>query len=263
MIVDINAFFGKIPYWPIPCHTRDQVLAHLAGTGITHPILMSTRGVFVNCQDGNAETLQAVSEIGKDRLHGFTVSPMFQDRVQAEIEIAVKNGAKSIRLFPLNHSFTLKNRAFFEVLCPAALRYGLPIQISYRLFMNWSLGTVPFPEIADVARAYPQNVFIICGPNYLKELEEVQQIMFASDHCCLEISCIRQYGALAGLVKTVGADRLFLGTGFPFQQAAPVVATVMNAEISETDRSKILYANAVRVFHLDEPRELAASPPTT
>lgn len=253
MIVDINAFVGEIPYWPTPFSGSERILSHLSQAGISHPLLLSTRGVFVNCLEGNLETLKIVAASSDTCSSSCTFSPMFSHVLEAEIEQAAKNGVRSIRLFPLNHSYSLKNSAFFEVLCPAASRFKWPIQIAYRLFMNWSLPTLSFGDILGLVRSYPNNLFIVSGPNYLRELEEIEQIMKVCDHCGLDISCVQHSEGIPRVIKQVGVERLFFGTGFPFQQAVPVLAKVENAAITSAEKAKILYENAVAAFRLAAP----------
>jgi predicted TIM-barrel fold metal-dependent hydrolase len=55
-------------------------------------------------------------------------------------------------------------------------------------------------------------------------------------------------GMLADAVSKVGADRILYGTDYPGYDPAPFIESVLNAKISEGDKEKIFYGNAVRLL---------------
>jgi aminocarboxymuconate-semialdehyde decarboxylase len=53
------------------------------------------------------------------------------------------------------------------------------------------------------------------------------------------------------LVKTVGVDRVMMGSDYPFDMGDPdPVGLVNKAKLSDTDRQKVLFGNASRLFKI-------------
>ena len=55
MIIDINAYIGRWPFWPVRASTAAEVAAEFDKWHIDAAAISSTRGIFVNCADGNHE----------------------------------------------------------------------------------------------------------------------------------------------------------------------------------------------------------------
>jgi predicted TIM-barrel fold metal-dependent hydrolase len=53
---------------------------------------------------------------------------------------------------------------------------------------------------------------------------------------------------LADAVSKVGADRILYGTDYPGYDPAPFIESVLNAKITDDDKEKIFYGNAVRLL---------------
>jgi predicted TIM-barrel fold metal-dependent hydrolase len=49
----------------------------------------------------------------------------------------------------------------------------------------------------------------------------------------------------------VGADRVVLGSDFPFGKQEDMVKSIMKADLSQQERELILASNAVRILHLE------------
>jgi predicted TIM-barrel fold metal-dependent hydrolase len=54
--------------------------------------------------------------------------------------------------------------------------------------------------------------------------------------------------ALRFCIEKLGADNIMWAIDYPYQPTAPAVAFIENAPLSETERQKICYANAERIF---------------
>ncbi|WP_335340793.1 amidohydrolase family protein [Luteitalea pratensis] len=48
----------------------------------------------------------------------------------------------------------------------------------------------------------------------------------------------------------MGADNIMWAIDYPFQPTGPAVAFIESAPMSETDREKIAYKNAERIFRI-------------
>ena len=56
--------------------------------------------------------------------------------------------------------------------------------------------------------------------------------------------------ALRYCIDRIGADNIMWAIDYPYQPTSPAVAFIESAPMSETDREKIAYKNAERIFHL-------------
>lgn len=64
-------------------------------------------------------------------------------------------------------------------------------------------------------------------------------------------TCVFSADLIDNLVKTVGVDRVMMGSDYPFDMGDPdPVGLVNNAKLSETDRQKVLFGNASRLFKI-------------
>jgi 5-carboxyvanillate decarboxylase len=57
--------------------------------------------------------------------------------------------------------------------------------------------------------------------------------------------------ALECTIKTMGADNIMWAIDYPYQPMGPAVKFLDEAAISESDREKIYYRNAERIFHIE------------
>ena len=57
--------------------------------------------------------------------------------------------------------------------------------------------------------------------------------------------------ALRFCIDRIGIDRFMLAIDYPFQLTAPAVAFIESAQFSETERAKIAYGNAERIFKIN------------
>ncbi|MES2031064.1 MAG: amidohydrolase family protein [Pseudomonadota bacterium] len=64
-------------------------------------------------------------------------------------------------------------------------------------------------------------------------------------------TCVFSSGLVDNLVRTVGVDRVMMGSDYPFDIGSPdPVGLVNKAKLSDTDRQKVLFGNASRLFKI-------------
>ncbi|HWB59764.1 MAG TPA: hypothetical protein VG733_09735, partial [Chthoniobacteraceae bacterium] len=61
MILDVHAYIGRWPYWPVLCSTPAEVVSAMERASIDAAVVTSTRSLFVNWPDGNCETAEAAA----------------------------------------------------------------------------------------------------------------------------------------------------------------------------------------------------------
>jgi aminocarboxymuconate-semialdehyde decarboxylase len=64
-------------------------------------------------------------------------------------------------------------------------------------------------------------------------------------------TCVFSAELIDNLIKTVGVDRVMMGSDYPFDMGDPdPVGLVNKAKLSDTDRQKVLFGNASRLFKI-------------
>ena len=101
-------------------------------------------------------------------------------------------------------------------------------------------------------------VFATNNAHKLRELREIAgdkfEILSLKDiNCFLDTSsssALMEEGMFERLIKAYGADRLLFGTDFPMWDSKEELERFMSISLSETDREKILYSNAVSLLKI-------------
>jgi uncharacterized protein len=248
MRIDVNACFGHWSYWDVPHKTGDDLVRVMDENGIGRAAVLSLRGVLVDWQAGNEETLAAATRHPGRLIPMATISP-FMDGTGNELRRLVDAGMKGVRLYPLFHSYPLSSD-FTDGICRAAAECRVPVMVPTRPMMNWRFKTVPIETIGEVASRHRQTTFIVSGPNYLVEFQALVKLMRQCSNVFYELSCLQGFGALSNLVAQVGAQRVLFGTGAVLHYAACNVAKLDHADLTPQQRTEIGGANAARILGL-------------
>lgn len=238
MIFDANAFIGKWPYWPVRAAAAGEVAAELEAWGIPRAAVCSTRAIFVDCEDGNAEAARAAREHPQTFTAFACVGPM----------APAAPGAPGLRLYPQHHSFHPLHAAWLDATLEEAAARARPVMLPLRLIMNWGMPMLDLAVIEALVARHPCVEWILAGINYLHELELAGALMdrYATVH--LETSCVMGYEAVAGLVERHGAERILFGSGAPLQHGAAALAKILHARVPDAARALILGGNLRRLL---------------
>jgi uncharacterized protein len=255
MIVDICAYFGNWPYWPVDASTPAAVVEELDHCDIDRAAICSTRGLFVGWEEGNQETEQAVRSF-PERLLGFAclgpleLSHTLHGRT-VDFSKLRERGFLGVRLYPQHHTYHLLYEPFVDQILEDAATRQWPVLLPLRVIMNWGLPPLSLDWIAQLVKRHPRVAWILSGINYFHELRVAISLMrqFPSVH--LETSCIQGFIAIAKLVEQCGSDNLLFGTGLPLQNGAANLQKVLRAKIPDAAREQILSGNAHRLLHLE------------
>ncbi|MBO0800083.1 MAG: amidohydrolase family protein, partial [Blastocatellia bacterium] len=221
MVIDINAFIGRWPYWPVPASSGGEVAAKLMAWGIERACICSTRSLFVNWEDGNVETVTAVREY-PEKFFGFAcLGPreLSHRRGQGRHDLAAyqRRGFYGIRLYPQHHSYHPLHEPFIDELCEDAAALSMPVLLSYRSIMNWGVPVQELSHLPALIERHPSVPWIISGVNYLHELRTAVALLRKYESVHLETSCVMGYEAIRKLVEECGHERILFGSGAPLQ----------------------------------------------
>jgi predicted TIM-barrel fold metal-dependent hydrolase len=258
MIVDICAYFGRWPYWPIDTCTPSEVIEELNHCGIDSAAVCSTRGLFVGWEEGNLETEAAVNSFPGRLLSFACLGPLelshtFRGRT-FDFDKYRERGFRGVRLYPQFHTYHPLHEPFVDQILEEAEMRQWPVLLPLRVIMNWGLPALSLEWIVALVERYPRTPWILSGINYFHELRTAIWLMqrFPSVH--LETSCIQGFNAIAKLVDQRGSDHLLFGSGLPLQNGSANLQKILRAKIPEPAREKILGGNACRLLHLEGSR---------
>lgn len=230
-ILDSYCLFGRWPKEPrdVSLPTLLEVLARL---GIDKGICASLRGVFVDHEAGNAETLKVCAE-HPPLVPAATINPLsYFTRQNLPAEL-VKQGFLMLRLFPPEQGWTAQNVVVERILAECA-EVGLSVAF-------------PIGKFADVGSAIgriaPKGCRVILSDVYYNALTECIEVLRRRGEFLMELGHTCVPGAIELLCREIGSARLILGTNQPLEVGRGAIEEIRCADISEQDKAAILGGN--------------------
>jgi len=247
MTVDINAYYGTWPYWPLINNDLDSMLRKMDRYEIEWAFLASLKGVFVDPAEGNREVLKVASEHSDRFRPALTYSPYAsgKESFRRELEEA---GVVLVKLYPVHHSYDPLEEPFIAELLEYCGKYGIPVMIPHRLMMTWRLPTFEIRKIGLLAEAHPETKLVIGSVNYLFELQTAFDVVRRYPNVFLDTSAMMAYREIEIAVKNIGAERLLHGTCNPLQNPAIGPLKIRTAQIDDADQRRILGGNVLTLL---------------
>jgi uncharacterized protein len=256
MVVDVNAFIGKWPYWPVPASTPEAAAAKFSQWGIDRACICSTRSLFVHWEDGNREVEAAVGQLS-EKLIPFACLGTFETSHRAsdkkhDLSAYRRRGFRGIRLYPQHHSYHLLYEPFVDEICEQAQVVNLPLLLSLRAIMNWGVPTLDLREMLSIVERHPRVPWILSGINYLHEIRSAVWLMRRYPSVHLETSCVMGYEAIQKAVNECGYEQILFGSATPLQHGRADLEKILHARIADAAREAILARNASRLLGLGD-----------
>jgi uncharacterized protein len=254
MVVDVNAFIGKWPYWPVPYSTPETAVSKFSQWGIDHACICSTRSLFVHWEDGNRELAPLIRQ-HPARLVPFACLGTFETSHRAadrkhDLKAYQERGFRGIRLYPQHHSYHLLFEPFVDEICEQAQVLHLPVLLSLRAIMNWGVPSLDLGDMLSIVERHPRVPWILSGINYLQEIRSGQLLLRRYPSVYLETSCVMGYEAISKAVKECGYEQILFGSAAPLQHGRANLEKILHARISDPAREAILSGNAKRLLGL-------------
>lgn len=249
MRVDVNAFFGHWPYWPLPATGGGDLLRLMDRYAIDRAAVTSLRGLFGDWATADAEAL-ALARTHPDRFTPVAcLSPVNGGGPEA-LRRLVEAGFRACRLYPLLLQGYSLGSPFAGEIAAAAGECRIPVIVPTRPLMNFRFPVLPIADVADLAGRFPGTQFILSGPNYLSEFQAAIEAMEGHANLAVETSCMQGLQAVARMAAAVGADRVLFGTGALLQYPACGVVKLEHADVAPAQLEAIQAGNAVRLLGL-------------
>jgi len=258
MLFDINTATGHWPFRQVPNENISELKRLLTGKGITGAAVVNTHGLFYqNCHDANIELARAIERQSAFFTGVATLNPLYP-AWESDLETcAGKLGFKALRLVPQYHNYRLD--------CPEALAIAqkaaslkLPVFIPQRIVdvrgRYWmdTERIINLGEVGALCQAAPKAkvVFTEAAVNPEELVDKRGHRHYPNLY--FEISCFRSvFGQqIKRLVKLIGYEHVFFGSGAPFKEITPALLRLQHAELSPKEKNAVACQNARRFLRI-------------
>jgi uncharacterized protein len=254
MIIDVNAYLGHFAFRRLRHHTATGLLGLMDAKKIDKAVVSSASAItYRNPQAGN-EDLAAEVEGHRDRLVPYAVINPFYAGWRDDLKICGDDfGMSGIRLYPKWHNYGLADPPCLDLIHAATERrmvVSIPIRVEDVRQRSWLVDVpeVPLASIVTLVQACPTSRFVLLnGDRYVSSPLGRKGSGLPANYL-IEISRMDSLLAneIGQLIANLGAERLVLGTGMPFQYPDPALLKLEVLAASPADKELISWRNAAR-----------------
>ena len=259
MILDINAYLGKLPNKRGVASSAEELIKMMDKAGIDIAAVSSTKSLYYDFREGDKELLEKIDGF-KARLIGFAcINPIYEEAKELLVKEVEVYGMKGLKLHPQHHGYDLEDKStqwIFEEAARLKIPVLIPMRVQAASESPSYLAPVKVEKVKAIAERFPDLKLLVGGVTYW-EMFEVESAMKKHGNMFIELSFLDIYKGIEILVKKLGSSRIIFGSGMPINQPEVIKALVEEAEISEDDKRMILAENAEKVL------KIAYIPPKT
>jgi predicted TIM-barrel fold metal-dependent hydrolase len=192
-------------------------------------------------------------QAGNDKLLCFGGVHPDEDDPEDEFARMVNDYAlRGMKLVPCMQQFFLNDRRLFPVYERAAA-YGLPVLVHTGGDPIQGMELYGHPrDVEEIASAFP-NLTIIIAHVGIPFFGEAKDLMSKHENVFTDISFtieVIDRKTVSSLIREVGLDRVMFGSDFPFVQPKDAIRKVLELDVSDSDKERILWRNAVEILKL-------------
>jgi predicted TIM-barrel fold metal-dependent hydrolase len=256
MIIDVNAYLGHYAFRRLRHNTAGSLLERMDARKIERAMVSSASAItYRNPQAGNEE-LDVEVKSHRDRLIPFAVINPSYAGWEDDLKICVSDfGIRGLRLYPKWHNYALSDASCLELIHAAAERkliVSIPIRVEDPRERSWLLDVpdLPLADVAALVKACPQSRFVILnGIGYRNSPLGLKASGLPANYL-IEISRLTALleNEIGFLIEELGADRMALGTGMPFNYPDPALLKVNVLSASREQKEQILGTNAAQML---------------
>ena len=246
MIVDAYTLVGGLTVRPEPMGFP-ELSVQMAKAGVGRAAVTSLRGLNADARKGNDHLFAGVAPDQRLLPLGVVGPRVSAAELPSAVESCVTSGAVGLAFHvPPNTSLAslASRRAFAEIARP-----GLPL-VACNL-VGEGLPTQLAELTSDLGCA-----LYLAGAFYII-FEEVLAVVEEHDHVYVDPSWFPTPGAVELLVDRAGPGRVLYASGATLRPMRPTLNLVLDADVDDTVKRKILAANALRLFGLPEEADRA------
>ncbi|MDF2715356.1 MAG: hypothetical protein K0R28_2281, partial [Paenibacillus sp.] len=209
-------------------------------------------------RSGNEELFREAAR--DERLWPFAILNPAEDGWEPELEWAVQEGARGIRLVPGYHGYSLASPQVAELVARLRERQ-LPLHICVRLederlvHPRFPIVPVPFHEIAELLRLTGEDMLVILSGLRAREWDSVSELLndgHRTDKVLLDLWFTNgPIGAIASLSRSSLANRLGYGSCAPIQVPEATALQLAAADIGADKRAALCRGHAAALLGIE------------
>ena len=250
-LIDVHMYFGRWGF-PIKPISIEGIVTLMEKMEIEKAVLMSALGIGYDFIEGNASLAKEIESW--NQLFGYVyINGNYLDQSLKEMEKYLKDDKFAGVKFQPEYSGIAPNDPKCDVIWEALeKKYRKPV-----LIHTWTVAehnnATPYslPEYSvEIAKAHP-GLKIVLGhaggagwKDCLKTIKGVDNIWV--DYC----SSYADRGKIEAAVNELGAEHVLFGSAMTENNGWMQIGALEEAEISESDKEKIAYTNAVELFNI-------------
>lgn len=235
-IIDASTTVGIHPEHRLDMSV-DKLVSVMDKNSVTASLVIATIAMFHQSETGNMITLDAARSSNR-LLPVGTVNPRTYFGRPTDMQAIRDQGFKIFKFYPTHQRWAINSAAFAEVLRQLApLRMPVMVDIGH---------PGDATAVMNAAAGYEAPI-VFCSIS-LDTLSEALTIMSHTSNVMIETHELHVPEALELIVDRVGADRIIYGSGAPLRSIASSLYYVLDSELSDEDKQKILGGNIKRIL---------------
>lgn len=250
-VYDLHGHMGNWVGIHFPCAYVDDMVEKMDRSGVKM-LVFSHHAALFSPDTGNRLSIEAVKKYPQ-RLRAYCgINPNYPEIIKKDLSSFDKY-YKSIyvgfKFLSDYHGYPVTD-ARYEPAWEMADSKGLLV-----LLHTWggSLmdGAIPIRKVAEKYH----NVKILLGHSCHGEWNKAIDLVRDFPNVYLEMCAVLdERGVMEKMVEQLGSDRLIFGTDFPWFSYNYYIGAVLGADITDEDRTKILYSNGANLLspHLSD-----------
>jgi len=239
-VFDVHAHIGNFgtivgPKLALQVKEMDRV-------GIPTAAVSSVEGLFGDFREGNNNVADAVRKY-PGRFVGYChVTAQYPDCMMPELERCMAlTGFRGIKVYQVGTDF---DSPLFDRVWEFARARHLPV-----LAHTWGGNLTGFDRVAV---RFPEVAFMAAHSGSGFAYQPYVDAARNAANLYLDLTYSREHtNMIEYFVKEVGADRIVWGSDAPTFSMSQQIGKILFARISDTDKRKILYGTAARLFGLE------------
>lgn len=242
-IIDMHAHTGK---WAFHTRVGDNDIAGIMDEfNIEKAIFSSGRALMDDMITGNEENYHFINS--DSRFYGYVV--INQNKLkESEKELGKYLGKKKIvgvKMHPEQFNHPVNSTAS-KTLVKIIDSYGLPILIHTAHSEECRPSSV-----LEIAQQFPNNKYILAHMGNAWWKEAIETASKAGNIFTDIISSWCAYDQIKYACDLIGAERVLFGSDMTLLDPAIAIGMVMSSEISDVDKEKVFYKNALKLFNFN------------
>ncbi len=163
------------------------------------------------------------------------------------VEQMQAEGVRAARMFPRRHNYRF-DKAVCGELFAALEAAGLPLLLDVGIYSEDQ--QVTYAEVDALCARHPGLPVLLQKARW-ESTRDVVALMQRHPNTYIEFSSFQIHYGLEFMAEKVGAERLLLGTEWPFKSPGAARAFIDYCELAEADKAMVAGGNLARLLQLD------------